>query len=407
MLSDDHLPALQLTIHTTTSTDLPAVLHALNTHHVATDFTADTTHPLTNLQTGHTYVTHAGADTAEHLATALITTAPNTAFELSGDPAETQDGLSIAYHPDTGLFRARCNADGTPLIPAEEVRHALTQAPHGMLVRTWLTLHAPALLGTHVRAALARTSAHPQHTFRHTHQTPDHGQDARCAACGTDIIWHYDDPETSTPYGHWLDSEYRNLCPATDEDADDPGHTPAPTPADFHQAALYLPPDPADRNHSFPVTALAGLRIGAYLDDTYTLNIGILNDTAHPALRTTPDGQLAVALRINSTPLHTPGTNLHPGPPATRIRFTARHPAETEGPEWTVLGVRWNESPEDVDALTVLPGTHEPAAHHVPDQLSGWVRHLRAPDADTALSLAQAFAATPEAVAAFHADNNT
>ncbi|MFJ2627723.1 DUF3145 family protein [Streptomyces sp. NPDC087532] len=306
MLSD-HLPALQITIHATTSSDFPAVLHALNTHHLTTDFTADTTHPLTDLQPGHTYVTRASADTAEHLATTLITTAPNTAFELSGDPAETQDGVSIAYHPDTGLFRAQCNADGTPLIPAEEVRHALAQAPTDMGIGIWLALYAPALLGTRVRAALARTKAHPQHTARHTNQTPDHGQDVRCGACGTTITWYHDDPDADTPHGHWFDSEDRDLCPATDEDADDPGHTPAPTPADFHQATLYLPPDPADRDHSFPITAMAGLRIATYIDDTYTLNIGILNDTVHPALRTTPDGQLAVDLRIGCRPLPAPG----------------------------------------------------------------------------------------------------
>ncbi|MFD7552299.1 DUF3145 family protein [Streptomyces sp. NPDC059816] len=487
MLSHDHLPALQLTIHATTSTDLPALLHALNTHHLATDFTADTTHPLTALQTGHTYVTRAGADTAEHLATALITTAPNTAFELANDPAETQDGVFIAYHPDTGLFRAQCNADGTPLIPTEEVRHALAQAPVDMRVGIWLALYAPALLGTRVRAALARTSAHPQHAFRHTDQTPDHGQDARCAACGTGITWYYDDPEAGTPYGHWLDSEDRDLCPVTDEDADDPGHAPAPTPADFHQAALYLPPDPADRDHSFPVTALAGLRIGAYIDDTYTLTLGILDDTAHPALRTAPDGQLAVNLHIGSRPVspslchaqqpspsgisvgfdddsvslldgseelvlwtqqewiedpnvifailnaampgftHGPDAvraRLHqPTPPTTEPHTVSddrpsrplgdeahgparHHPGQPEDPEWTVIGVRWNESTADVDALTVLPGTHEPAGHKVSDQLSGWVRHLRAPDPDTALLLAQASAASPEAAAAFRADDH-
>lgn len=82
------------------------------------------------------------------------------------------------------------------------------------------------------------------------------------------------------------------------------------------------------------------------------------------------------------------------------------HPDETEDPEWTVIGVRWNESPADVDSLTVLPGTHEPAGHDVSDQLSGWVRHLRAPDPDTALRLAQASAASPEAVAAFRADDH-
>lgn len=388
MLSDDHLPALQITIHATTSSDLPAVLYALNTHHLTTDFTADDTHPLTDLQPGHTYVTRAGADTAEQLATALATTAPNTAFHLSNDPAETQDGTYIAYHPEAGLFRAQCNADGTPLVPAEEIAHALAQAPADMPTRTWLALHAPALLGTHIRAALA--SADPQHAFRHTDQTPAHGQAARCGACGTDIVWYFDDPDTNTPYGHWFDLEDRDLCPATDVDADDPGHTPAPAPADFHQAALYLPPDPAARNESFPVTALAGCRIGAYLDDDYTLNIGVLADTAHPALRTTPDGQLAVELRIDSIPLLTP----------------AHHPSDADDPEWTVTGVRWNESPHDTVALTALPGTQMPAGHNVSDELSGWIRHLHAPDAETALRLAQASAASPEAVAAFRADDS-
>ena len=303
MLRDDHMPALQITIHTTNSNDLPAVLHALNTHHLTTDFTADDTHPLTDLQPGHTYVTRADADTAEQLATVLATTAPNSAFHLSNDPAETQDGTYIAYHPEAGLFRAQCNADGTPLVPAEEIAHALAQVPADMLTRTWLALHAPALLGTHIRAALTRT--HPQHAFRHTDPTPEHGQAARCGACGTDIVWYFDDPDAGTPYGHWFDLEDRDLCPATDVDADDPGHTPAPSPADFHQAALYLPPDPAARDESFPITAFAGLRIGAYLDDTYTLNVGILADNAHPVLRTTPDGHLAVELRVGSRSLHT------------------------------------------------------------------------------------------------------
>lgn len=450
-------PALQIAIHATTSSDLPAVLHALNTHYLSADFTTDDTHPLADLQIGHTYVTRADVD-VEHLATALVTTAPNTAFELSTQPDQTREGVSITYHPDTGLFRARCNANGTPLIPAEEVRQALYQAPADMTIGVWLSLYAPALLGTRVRAALARAKAHPQHhAFRYSNQTPDHGEDARCGACAIAITWHYDDPGADTPYGHWLDSEDRDLCPAADENADDQSHMPAPTPADFHQAALFLPPDPADPEHSFPITALAGLRIGAYIDDTYTLNIGVLDETAHPVLRTTPDGQLAVDLRIDSVPLRNPGPVYTFTRPATHVRFTVRaddeasastlarslddnvrdvaslrhlgvevteitfadasnthhdeaptkRPDEAADPEWTVTGVRWKESPEDVDALTVLPGTQEPAGHNVSDQLSSWVLHLRAPDADTALRRAEASAASPQAVATFRAGNNT
>jgi len=88
---------------------------------------------------------------------------------------------------------------------------------------------------------------------------------------------------------------------------------------------------------------------------------------------------------------------------AERDTTTVHHPGEAEDPEWTVTGVRWNESPEDVVALTALPGMQEPASRGLSDELSGWVRHLRAPNADTALRLAKASAASPEAVAAFHA----
>jgi len=153
MFSDDHLPALQLTIHATTSSDLPAVLHALNTHHLATDFTADDTHPLTDLQPGHTYVTRAGADTAEHLATTLIITAPHTVFELVNHPAETQEGTYIGHVPDTGTYRAQCNADGAPLVPADDLAQSLatTSRTSGEM---WLATAAPSLLGTRVRAAL-------------------------------------------------------------------------------------------------------------------------------------------------------------------------------------------------------------------------------------------------------------
>ncbi|MFJ8787239.1 DUF3145 family protein [Streptomyces sp. NPDC102476] len=457
---DDSLPALQITVHATTSSDLPAVLHALNTHHLTTDFTADDTHPLTDLQPGHTYVTRADAATAEHLATALITTAPNTTFELSNDPHETQHGTYIAYDFDAGVFRAQCDADGTPLIPADTLAQALAQVPADLPARTWLQLHAPALLGTDVRAALGRYRTRPRILPASADDHPGHGQTAHCGACGTPITWYFDDPDAGTPYGHWFDSEDRDLCPATDVDADDPGHTPAPAPADFHQAAFYLPPDPAARDESFPITALAGLRIGTYIDDTYTVNIGVLDEDAHPALRTTPDGQLAVKVRIGSHTLHTPAPDPRPGHsftlPATYIRFTvhaddeaaadttarslgnevhdlatlrrlgievteiafadaseaerddtpAHRPDETEDPEWTVTGVRWNESPQDVVALTALPGTHQPAGHDVSDELSGWVRHLRAPDSATALRLAHASAASPEAVAAFRADDN-
>ncbi|MFF5019032.1 DUF3145 family protein [Streptomyces sp. NPDC001165] len=363
---DDNLPALQATIHATTSSDLPAVLHALNTHYLATDFTADDTRPLTDLQPGHTYVTRAGADTTEHLATALATTAPNTAFELSNDPHETQHGTYIAYHPDTGLFRAQCNADGTPLIPAEEIRHALTQAPDDMPVRTWLALYAPALLGTDLRDALARYRTRPRIFPTGADDHPGHGQTAHCGACGTPITWYYDDPDAGTPYGHWFDPEDRDLCPATDEDADDPGHTPAPAPADFHQAALYLPPDPAARNESFPVLALAGLRIAAYLDDTYTLHLGVLTEDAHPALRTTPDGHLAVELGVDSRTLHTPAPEPRPG--------------ESGDPEWTVTGVRWNdalaalriaaEDPEISQALATLLPERPGGASFTPEGLT-------------------------------------
>ncbi|MET9777937.1 DUF3145 family protein [Streptomyces sp. NPDC006367] len=150
---DDNLPALQITIHDTTSSDLPTVLHTLNTHHLTTDFTADDTHPLTDLQAGHTYVTRAGADTAEHLATTLITTAPHTVFELVNDPHETQEGTYIGHVPNTGTFRAQCNADGVPLVPADDLAQSLADAPRTS-VEMWLATTAPGLLGTRVRAAL-------------------------------------------------------------------------------------------------------------------------------------------------------------------------------------------------------------------------------------------------------------
>ncbi|MET9777939.1 hypothetical protein ABZ023_27435 [Streptomyces sp. NPDC006367] len=114
--------------------------------------------------------------------------------------------------------------------------------------------------------------------------------------------------------------------------------------------------------------------------------------------------------------VHDPAALHHLGIEITEVAFAdageverdntpAHHPDEADTPEWTVTGVRWNEAPEDVVALTALPGTHEPASHRVSDELSGWVRHLRAPDADTALRLAHASAASPEAVAAFRADD--
>ncbi|MGW2658522.1 DUF3145 family protein [Streptomyces sp. NPDC001478] len=154
MLSDDNLPALQITIHATTSNDLPTVLHALNTHHLTTDYTADDTHPLTDLQPGHTYVTRAGADTAEHLATTLITTAPHTVFELVNDPHETQEGTYIGHVPGTGTYRAQCNADGDPLVPADALAQALANAPRTLSVEMWLAADAPNLLGTRIRTAL-------------------------------------------------------------------------------------------------------------------------------------------------------------------------------------------------------------------------------------------------------------
>lgn len=87
-------------------------------------------------------------------------------------------------------------------------------------------------------------------------QAPTHGQTTHCTACSTAIVWYYDDPDTGTPYGHWFDTEDRDLCPATDENANDPGHTPA----DFH---------------------------------------------THPTPRTTPEDHLAVELRDGSPALHT------------------------------------------------------------------------------------------------------
>jgi hypothetical protein len=74
-------------------------------------------------------------------------------------------------------------------------------------------------------------------------------------------------------------------------------------------------------------------------------------------------------------------------------------------PEWTVIGIRWNESPEDAAALTVLPGTLQPADYDVTDELSCWIRHLRAPSPEEAMRLAKASAASAEAIAAFGADD--
>jgi len=76
-------------------------------------------------------------------------------------------------------------------------------------------------------------------------------------------------------------------------------------------------------------------------------------------------------------------------------------------PEWTVIGVRWNESPQDVDdALMVLPGTLEPVHRDVSDELSGWIHHLHAPSPEEAMRRAKTWAASAEAVAAFRADDS-
>lgn len=81
-------------------------------------------------------------------------------------------------------------------------------------------------------------------------------------------------------------------------------------------------------------------------------------------------------------------------------------PAETDVREWTVIGVRWNESPESVVALTALPGRQQPANHDVSDELSGWVRHVHAPNADAALRAGKASAASAPSVAAFLSDES-
>jgi hypothetical protein len=60
---------------------------------------------------------------------------------------------------------------------------------------------------------------------------------------------------------------------------------------------------------------------------------------------------------------------------------------------WTVIGARWNDSPEDTVALVTLPGTHHPAGHDCSDELSGWVRHIIAPAAAETLTRARAEAA--------------
>ncbi|MGW3335762.1 hypothetical protein ACWDF9_35090 [Streptomyces rubiginosohelvolus] len=67
----------------------------------------------------------------------------------------------------------------------------------------------------------------------HTHNTPDrpalnHGDSTRCSACHATITWHFDDPDAHSPYGLWVDAGDRDLCPATDENAADQFHTPAP-----------------------------------------------------------------------------------------------------------------------------------------------------------------------------------
>ncbi|MCX4681658.1 hypothetical protein OG413_41390 [Streptomyces sp. NBC_01433] len=81
-------------------------------------------------------------------------------------------------------------------------------------------------------------------------------------------------------------------------------------------------------------------------------------------------------------------------------------PDETAVPEWTVIGVRWNESPDSVVALTALPGRQQPADNDVSDELTGWVRHVHALNSDAALRLGKASAASAPSVAAFRADDS-
>lgn len=58
---------------------------------------------------------------------------------------------------------------------------------------------------------------------------PEEGQVETCKLCGHQIVWEFDDPDPSSdnPYGLWFTVEHGwDVCPATDENADDQQHQP-------------------------------------------------------------------------------------------------------------------------------------------------------------------------------------
>lgn len=106
------------------------------------------------------------------------------------------------------------------------------------------------------------TTSAEAHAHPHPLHPPEHGFTTRCGACGISITWYFDDPDADTPYGHWFDPDGRDLCPATDENADDQSHTPAtPQQASLRRRFPAPPTNPTDG----PVHDWFGLSYSNYL----------------------------------------------------------------------------------------------------------------------------------------------
>ncbi|MEU1076308.1 MULTISPECIES: hypothetical protein [unclassified Streptomyces] len=149
---------LQITIYESPENEHPAVLGAIESFGLATDWGMPPRRSRTSesLRLGQSYGNHhAPLGASDDLAARLRKDAPSTAFLLWQDPYfEEADGHYVAYVPGVGAFESSCNANGCPHIDLSELTASLATTPT-LTAAQWLAGPGETVLGMRVREAIA------------------------------------------------------------------------------------------------------------------------------------------------------------------------------------------------------------------------------------------------------------
>jgi hypothetical protein len=140
----------QITIYTAPKRRHKRILQILEAHDLGLDWSEST--DFTTLELGVAYTTNLGhPGEAEEIAAELIAAAPECAFLAWDDPVYEYLGGLVAYTKKLGEYGHSCDADGTPVLTAEEITKLLVE----------LAAEQPKATITDAIAAIAKAAGEP------------------------------------------------------------------------------------------------------------------------------------------------------------------------------------------------------------------------------------------------------